>query len=70
MLFSHLVSLCLSDELFFHDSGHFITPGRVKDTKHSPLQPRWPHAHPVLKHSYWGIKKGPRVVFTQPRIFI
>lgn len=59
-----------SDELFFHDSGHFITPGIVKDTKHSPLQPLWPHAHPVLKHSYLGIKKGPRVVFTQPRIFI
>lgn len=55
---------------FFHDRGHFITPGRVKDTKYSPLQPRWPHARPVLKHSYWGIKKGPRVVFTQPRIFI
>lgn len=55
---------------FFHDSGHFITPGIVKVTKHSPLQPPWPHAHPVLKHSYLGIKKGPRVVFAQPRIFI
>lgn len=55
---------------FFHNSGHFITPGIVKDTKRSPLQPHWPHAHPVLKHSYLGIKKGPRVVFTQTRIFI
>jgi len=70
VLFSHLVSLCVSDELFFHDSGHFITPGRATDTERSPLQPRWPHAHPVLKHPYLGIKKGPLAVFTQRRTFI
>lgn len=57
-------------QALFHGSGHFITPSVVKDARHSLLQPRWPHAHPVPKHSYLGIKKGPLVVFTQPRIFM